>query len=354
VTPKYVMFTDGSQIAVNDCARFALGDLPLASGGALRAASLAYKTYGTLNRERTNVVVFPTAYGGTHADNEWLIAPGMALDPERWFVVCPNLFGGGLSSSPSNTPGAQGGAGFPNLTVYDNVAAQHRLLRENFDVRSIALVVGFSMGAQQAYHWACAFPELVERIAPICGSARTAEHNIVFLDGIRAALTTDPAWLEGRYVAPPVAGLRAVGAVWAGWGRSQAFYREERWRDAGFASRDAFVAAQYTDAFAVADANDLLAMLWTWRHADISADPRFNGDFARALAAIRARAIVMPSTTDLYFPPEDSQLEVRGLTRAELAPIVSILGHAAGGGGNAGEDAFIDAQVARLLALPAA
>jgi homoserine O-acetyltransferase len=354
VTPKYVMFNDGSQMTTNDCEVFELGTLSLQSGERVNEARLAYKTYGTLNRERTNVVVFPTAYGGTHADNEWLIATGKALDPDRWFTVCPNLFGGGLSSSPSNAPHVQAAAAFPHVTVYDNVAAQYRLLREAIGARSVALAIGFSMGAQQAYHWGCAYPGYVERIAPICGSARTAQHNIVFLDGIQAVLTADPAYADGAYTSPPLAGLRAVGSVWAGWGRSQAFYREERWRADGFESRDAFVSANYIDTFAQGDANDLLAMLWTWRHADISADSRFEGDFTRALAAIVARAVVMPSTTDLYFPPADSEIEVRGLPRAEFAPIHSILGHAAGGGGNAAEDAFIDAQVARLLALPAA
>jgi homoserine O-acetyltransferase len=333
---------------------FDLGDLALQSGETLYAARLAYKIHGTLNRERTNAVVFPTAYGGTHADNEWLIGAGKALDPAQWFVACPNLFGGGLSSSPSNTTGAQGGAGFPHVTVYDNVAAQYRLLRERLGVERIALAVGFSMGAQQAYHWGCAHPDLVERIAPICGSARTAQHNIVFLDGIKAALTADPAFDGGRYASPPLTGLRAVGSVWAGWGRSQTFYREERWREEGFASRDAFVQTNYIDSFAQADANNLLAMLWTWRHADISAVAPFHGDFARALAAITARAFVMPATTDLYFPPEDSQIETRGMPRAEYVPITSNLGHAAGGGMDGPESAFIAAQVARLLALPAA
>jgi homoserine O-acetyltransferase len=350
VTPKYVTFIDGSQMSAADFELFALGDHPLQSGEVLRDAQLAYATYGTLNRERTNVVVFPTAYAGTHADNEWLIAAGRALDPARWFVVCPNLFGGGLSSSPSTMRGAQAGPRFPSVTIYDNVSAQYRLVSDVFGARRVALAIGFSMGAQQAYHWACAHPGFVERIAPICGSARTAQHNIVFLDGIRATLTADPAFADGAYATPPVTGLRAVGSVWAGWGRSQAFYREEAWRAEGFSSRDDFVRTNYIEAFAQADANDLLAMLRTWREADISRDPRFGGDFARALGAIEARAVVMPSTTDLYFPPEDSALEVRGLPRAELAPIASILGHAAGGGGHAVEDAFIDARVARLLA----
>jgi homoserine O-acetyltransferase len=333
---------------------FELGDLALQRGGVLRGAKLAYKTYGAPDAKRTNAIVVPTAYGGTHVDNEWMIGPGKALDTDRYFVISPNLFGAGLSSSPSNTPEPQGRGAFPEVTVYDNVFAQQALVRDLLGMRKIALVTGFSMGGQQTYHWACAFPELVERIAPICGSATTAQHNIVFLDGIKAALTCDPAFRDGWYDAPPVTGLATVARVWAGWGLSQTFYREERWRAHDFASRDACVQSWYLDSFGAADANNLLAMLWTWQHADVGAHPSYGGDAAAALAAIRARAVVMPSATDLYFPPEDSELEVAAMRDATFSPIPSVYGHAAGGGSNDADNAFISGKIAQLLAETAA
>ncbi|MDQ4127952.1 MAG: hypothetical protein M3151_08420, partial [Actinomycetota bacterium] len=83
---------------------FELGDLILQRGATLRGARLAYKTYGTLNESKTNVVVYPTRFGGRHTDNEWLIGEGMALDPDKYFIIVPNMLGNGLSSSPSNTP----------------------------------------------------------------------------------------------------------------------------------------------------------------------------------------------------------------------------------------------------------
>ena len=335
---------------MHDYEIFNVGDLPLQSGETLRDARLAYAAYGTLDAERSNVVVFPTAYGGTHRDNAWLIGAGLPLDPERYFIVSVNLIGGGLSSSPSNTSGAQGRDAFPHVSVYDNVEAQRRLVLEHFGAREIALVVGFSMGAQQTFHWAAREPALVKRIAPICGSARTAEHNAVFLDGIRAVLELDPLFANGRYDAPPLAGQRAVGRTWAAWGTSQTFYREERWRRLGFDSRDAFVDASYVDSFASADANDLLAMLWTWRHADIGAIAAYAGDTQRALAAISADAIVMPGATDTYFPPEDSEREVALMPHATLAVIPSGNGHQAGANVDPDDDAFIIARLCELLA----
>lgn len=325
----------GRAHTTNDYELFDLGDFTLASGTVLRDAKLAYKTHGTLAADGSNAVIFPTAYGGTHADNEWLIAPGKALDPARWFTVCVNMFGSGLSSSPSNTPAPQDGARFPHVAMYDNIAAQHRLLTEKLGVTKLALAVGFSMGAQQAFHWGAAYPDMVARIAPFCGSARTAEHNIVFLDGARAALD---------------AGTRTLGAYWAGWGLSQAFYREERWRENGAVSRDAFVKEFYLDSFAEGHAENLGAMMWTWRHADIGLHPLYGNDTIAALKAIRARAFVMPSETDMYFPPEDSAIEVRHLPNAELRVIPGVYGHAAGGGVIPEPSAFVDRAVTELLA----
>jgi len=99
------------------------------------------------------------------------------------------------------------------------------------------------------------------------------------------------------------------------------------------------------------DANDLLAMLWPWQHADISANELYGGDLAKALGAITADAIVMPSETDLYFTVEDNRREVARMPRAELRPIPSVWGHRAGNPVMNPEGArFIDDSVRELLA----
>ena len=133
-------------MASRDYEIFELGDVPLQSGLTLRNAQLAYKTYGRLDASR-NVIVYPTSYGAQHTDTEWLIRQGRTLDPERYFIIIPNMFGNGLSSSPSNTPPPFDRAVFPNITLYDNVVCQHRLVTEHLGIQQVKLVVGFSMGA---------------------------------------------------------------------------------------------------------------------------------------------------------------------------------------------------------------
>jgi homoserine O-acetyltransferase/O-succinyltransferase len=327
-----------------------LGDLALESGAILRDAKIAYKTHGRLNADRTNVILYPTQFGAQHQDVEWIIGPGRALDPATHFVIVLDQIGNGLSSSPSNAPPPQDRARFPAVTILDDITAQHRLVTERFGVRRVALVTGFSMGAQQTFQWGASYPGLVERIAPFCGTAKTTPHNAVFIDGVGAALTADAAWRDGDYGSPPERGLRAFARVYAGWGFSQSFYKRELYRDLGFASCEAFVAGYWEARYLKRDANNLLSMLRTWRTNDLGRTPGCGGDLTRALGTIAAKATVMASETDLYFTPEDVEADASSIPGAHFRIIPSLWGHAAGGGASATDARFIDAEIRALLA----
>ena len=189
---------------------------------------------------------------------------------------------------------------------------------------------------------------MVETIAPICGSARTSLHNFLFLEGVKAALTADATFAEGWYQTPPVKGLRAFARIYMGWAFSQDFFREHEYRKMGLASLEDSV--RFLEGyFRRHDANDLLAMLWTWQHADLSANHIYKGDFTASLRAIKARAIVMPGETDLYFRVRDNELEVAQMSNAKLRPIPSSWGHVAGLGVHAPDNEFIDATLKELL-----
>ncbi len=332
-----------------DSTLFDLGDVPLQCGVTLRGAKLAYRAFGRMNGTRDNVVLVPTYFGAQDVDVAPILDAWPALDRARYFIVIANLFGNGVSTSPTNAALPFERGGFPRVTLYDNVACQHRLLFEHLNVARVRLVAGFSMGALQAFHWGALFPDDVDAIAPICGSARTSPHNYVFLEGVKAALTCDAAFADGWYDAPPARGLTAFSRVYASWMYSQDFYREGAYRALGLQSVED-VLRFVEGRFRRRDANNLLAMLWTWQHADISANDRFRRDFDAALGAIKARAIVMPSETDLYFRVKDNAIAVDGMPNAELRPIPSIWGHAAGGGSNPADNVFINEALRELLA----
>jgi len=205
------------------------------------------------------------------------------------------------------------------------------------------MVYGWSMGAQQAYHWAALFGDAVERIVVNCGSAKTAPHNFVFLEGVRTTL------LAAR---TPGEGIRAMGRIYAGWALSQTFYRREMWRGLGFDSLEDFLVRSWEANFLRRDMHDLLAQLRTWQQGDISDNDLYRGDLAKALAGITAKVLLMPSATDLYFQTDDNREELPHLRHGTLAEIPTVWGHRAGNPrGIAEETAFINAQVKALLAL---
>ncbi|NDL63972.1 alpha/beta fold hydrolase [Acerihabitans arboris] len=326
-----------------------LGSFALESGETLHDAMLTYETHGRLNQQRDNAVLLPSWYTGTHRSYRPAIGTGRALDPARHFIIAVNMFGNGVSTSPSNSR-RQAGPRFPAVTVGDNVRAQHRLVTDHLGIGRLALVCGWSMGAMQAWQWAAAYPAAVRTLLPICGSARCWPLNDVFLEGVKAALRADPAFNNGHYTEPPLAGLAAFGRVYAGWAYSAAFYRDELYQGLHFPTREDLLRDWERDHQRW-DANDLLCMLRAWQQADAGLAPGYGGSLEAALAAITAETIVMPCNTDQYFTQEEAFKEFLGLKRAQWRPILSPYGHCAGAPGRfAAETAFIEQAIRELLA----
>ena len=319
---------------MQDYEYFNLGDVKLLSGTLLKSAKLAYKTYGTLNNSCDNAIILPTFYTGTHKRNEGFFGSDRAINPNKYFIVSINMFGNGLSSSPSNSLSPRDGPRFPNITLWDNINCQHKLLTQKLNVKKIALVAGWSMAGCQAYQWAAQYPDMVKAILPFCASAKTSAHNHVFLEGVKAALVADKNWNNGDYKSPPVAGLKAFGRVYAGWAFSQDFYREELYKKLGFKSVEDLLKNWENDHVENWDANNLLAKIHTWQTADISAGPTYNNNFEKALGSIQAQTILMPCNQDLYFRTKDNEIEANYIPNVSLRPYNSPFGHCVANPGN--------------------
>jgi homoserine O-acetyltransferase len=320
------------------------------SGVVLPQARIVYGTYGNLNADRSNAVLLPSHYMANFHGYEWLIGPGKALDPGQLFLVATELFGNGSSSSPSNTPEPFHGPRFPVTTIRDNVEAVHRLLTEQLGITHLQAVVGFSMGAQQAFQWAVSYPDYMNRIVATSGTAKTYAHGIVRLEGQIAALTADPAFQNGNYAAPPRKGLEAFGMVWAAWLYSQEWWRRELWR-AGSPAGTTFeqVYNRFRTRFS-ADANDYILQAHTWERHDVGTTPGFGGDVERALRSVKVPLLYMPSETDLYFPLGDARYEAPFIPKCTLMPIPSLWGHTAGAASNPTDAKFLNENIGRFLA----
>ncbi|KAH0589081.1 hypothetical protein H2248_004852 [Termitomyces sp. 'cryptogamus'] len=317
-------------------------------GGVIPDAVTAFRTYGSPDNP---CVVFPTCYGAKLDSQLYMVGSDKILNPEKYFVVTFALFSNGESSSPSNTPAPYNGPYFPAVSYEDNIRAQYDVLTKHLGVREVFLVIGFSMGGQQAYYWPVVFPDFVKRYVAICGSARTSPHNQCFLEGLKATLSASRDFEDGHYKSTPERGLRAYGRVYAGWAYGQTWYRNYGHLYSGrYPDLNSFLREEWEESFAMNwDANDLLTLLETWKSGDISL-VRDGGDLQRSLMSIKARGLIMPCKTDLYFPPEDSEFEVSHCQgSARLVVIDSFWGHMAGGGANVKDHEFIGRVVTKFM-----
>jgi homoserine O-acetyltransferase len=330
---------------------FVIHNFRTEGGVTLPEAHVVYGTYGTLNAAGDNAVLLPSHYMADLHGYEWLIGPGKALDPGRLFLITSELFGNGRSSSPSNTPEPFHGPRFPLMTIRDNVRAVKELLDAELHVAHLRAVIGFSMGAQQAFQWAVSYPDSMDRIVATSGTARTYGHGIVRLEGQIAALTLDPAFRGGDYAAEPEKGIEAFALVWTGWLYSQEWWRRELWRedDPPGKSLDGVIDQYRRNFIPGADANDLILQMRSWESNDVGNTPPFHGDTAAALRSIRARVLYMPSATDLYFPVTDARFEAQSIRHCDLVVIPSLWGHPAGAGASPADAKFLNEHIKRFL-----
>jgi homoserine O-acetyltransferase len=329
---------------------FVIRDFHTESGAVLPEARLVYTTLGKLNAAGDNAILLPSHYMANFNGYNWLIgAKDRALDTARDFLVLTELFGNGRSSSPSNTPEPFRGPRFPITTIRDNVEAVHRLLTQELKVSHLRAVIGFSMGAEQAFQWAVSHPAFIDAIVATSGTAKCYGHGYVRLEGQIAAITTDPAWQGGDYTTAPVKGLEAFGLVWAGWLYSQEWWRQELWRSSMPAGTTFDQAWQAFRKRFSADANDYILQARTWQRHDVGTTPGFDRDTERALRSIRARVLYMPSETDLYFPLTDARYERTFIANVTFTPIPSLWGHTAGAASNPADLKFLNEHIARFL-----
>jgi homoserine O-acetyltransferase len=310
-------------------------------------AKLAYWTIGSSSNP---AILLPTCFGGVLSDTLPFLYSGnnAILPPRKYFIIITGLLGGGESSSPSNTPSPYHGPNFPHTTYEDNIRFQHALCK-SLGVEKLFAYIGFSMGGQQVYYMSALFPEFVENMVCLAGSARTSAHNWCVLEGLKHTLTHSEDFKDGLYIEQAFKGLLAFDRVYCPWALSQDFFKRKCWEELGFESLESYLDKQWSGS---GDANDLLTLLWTWQRGDITLlYPDDTEDLVKSLERIKARCLVMPSRTDRFFPVEDSEEEVKYLENGELSVIESVYGHLVGGGFGTREDKeFISGEIGRFLA----
>ncbi len=306
---------------------FNLGNFELENGAVLPNCNQAYVTFGKLNAKKDNVIVFTIMYSGSHMYMAPLVGPGKAIDTDKYFVIMPDLLCNGISTSPSNTKGAYAMGAFPHVTVRDMVRAQHDMIVKKFGITEVEMVTGWSMGGQQAFEWAVAYPEMVKKSCPIGAGMTAGPWNRILTDLVMTQMSSDPNFNKGFYTEPHACqeGLRNLGRLFALIGASKEMYQGEHWRRMGFTSQEDYLRRIWENHFVEMDPNNLIAMAWAWQNCDASSHT--GGDIVKAQKRIKAKVWPIIYTEDMMFDDSDITEQCEYIKDCKLCRIPSHWGH---------------------------
>ena len=328
---------------------YKMGDFKLESGEVIKDFAISYVTHGTLNAKKSNAILMVTAISGNHHRLDFMIGPGKALDTNKYFIICTDAIGNGLTTSPSNST-IQPRMQFPKFQIRDMVVSQHRLMTEHLGINRVITVIGPSMGGMQALQWGVSYPEFMDSLVSLVPLAKTPAWSVVVMEASRKAIMLDPAWNQGNYTSPPEQGIRLwrdiLGFLAA---RSPEIYREQ------FPGNQLdvlpWLKEQETNLIKVFDANDWIYQTWAYDRHDVGTTPGFNGDTAKALQSIKAKTLILLGTKDLLNPEWEPQDAARNIPDVKVVTIRpgSVTGHAAAGGAFPADVDFINRETTAFL-----
>ena len=324
------------------------GDQKLESGEAIRDFSISYVTHGTLNAQKSNAILMVTAISGNHHRIDFMIGPGKALDPSKYFVICTDAIANGLTTSPSNSK-TQPRMHFPKFTIRDMVESQYRLLKEKFGIDHVVAVIGPSMGGMQVLQWGVSHPDYMDSLVAMVPLAKTPAWSVAVMEASRKAIMEDPAWKDGNYDAPPEKGIRLwrdiVGLLAA---RTPDMYSAQFKNGIDVLP---WMEQQETALLKAFDANDWIYQTWAYDQHDVGTTPGFNGDTAQALASIKARTLILTGTKDLLnpeFEPKEAAKDIKYVKLVTISP-GTVTGHASAGGVFPADVDFLNREASAFL-----
>jgi homoserine O-acetyltransferase len=294
-----------------------LGVCKLTSGHTIAPCRLGYRTWGALNADRSNAVLFPTWFSGRSENLAGAIQPQGLVDPAKYFVIAVDALGDGVSSSPSNSA-TQHGPDFPAFTIRDMVNAEYRLATETLGLKHLHAVMGISMGGIQTFEWMVDYPDFMSVAIPIVGSPRPNSRDLLLSRTDADAVRADPAWQQGRYAQPIAAPVAEL--IWDLNLTTPAHYLQTHTIDE---FNDAYAAA-HTKGIQPFDANDWLAQLDAIIHHDIG----HGAGLEDAARRVKARVLIVNAAQDHMVSPEPA-LNFAKLIGAKTLVLEGDCGHLA-------------------------
>jgi homoserine O-acetyltransferase len=327
---------------------FSEGDLKLESGEVIKDFSISYVTHGKLNADKSNAILMVTAIGGNHHRLDFMIGPGKALDPDKYFIICTDAIANGLTTSPSNSK-LQPHMQFPKFVIRDMIESQYRLLKEKFGIEHLVAVIGPSMGGMQTLQWGVSHPDYMDALVAMVPLTKTPGWTVAVLEATRKAIMEDPDWKNGDYTAPPEKGVR----LWRDILQLLAARTPDMYSAQFKDGMDAlpWMNGEETKLLKAFDADDWIYQTWAYEKHDVGTTPGFNGDTAKALASIKAKTLILTGTKDLLnpeFEPKEMGKNIPNVTMMTISP-GTVTGHASAGGFAPADVAFLNLETAAFL-----
>jgi homoserine O-acetyltransferase/O-succinyltransferase len=329
---------------------YAMGDFKLESGEVIRDFQMTYVTHGTLNAKKSNAILMTASIGGNHHRIDYLIGPGRALDPSKYFIICTDAIGNGLTTSPSNSK-TQPGMSFPKFNMRDMVNSSARLAKEKFGIDKLVAAIGASMGGMQTLQFGVSYPDGAQSLIAIIPLGKTTPWTTNALELTRQAIMSDPAWDNGNYPAsaPPEKGMR----MWARILFSE-ITRTPQSLQADLPSSMDAIAWQANIAetsWKRMDARDWVYQTWAYDQHNVGTTPGFNGDYFKALKSIKAKTLVLAGEGDLLNPEANAFEAAQIIPDARYVKIFTRtpLGHTSGAGATAPENELQNREISAFL-----
>lgn len=296
-----------------------LGVCKLAKGREIENCRLGYRTWGSLNEQRTNAILFPSWFSGNSNNIASFVGPDKMIDPAKFFLIAVDALGDGVSSSPSNSE-TQHGTRFPSISISDMVDAEYRLASDVLHLKHLHAVMGISMGGMQTFEWMVRYPEFMDLAIPIVGSPRLTSHDLLLWQSEVEAAQDDPMFQGGNYSQPPK--LPLVEFIHTMNVSTPAHYTRTVERSNYAEVQEGY----YTKGILPFDANDWLAQL----AAMIAHDVAHGGNLEDAAKKVKARVLVVAAAQDHMVNPLPA-LDFAPLIKAKTLVLESDCGHLAPG-----------------------
>lgn len=295
-----------------------MGTCQLANGQAIVGCRLGYRTYGTLNAERSNAVLVTTWFLGTSEGAGGYVGANRYIDPGKYFAIVVDAFADGVSSSPSNSA-EQPRLKFPAITIRDMVEAQHRLVTEKLGITHLHAVLGGSMGGMQALQWAYAYPDFMDRIVAVVPTPRQTSHDLLLWRAEINAIEDDVEFRGGDYLGHPT--LKALADIHRLHGSTPTRLARE-------VTPDQYL--QYSEKLEQSfkyDPVDILRQLQAMMSQDVAPGKSLD-EMGKML---KPKALIVVGTQDMMVNPGPATALAKASPNAQLIELDNDCGHGAAG-----------------------